>query len=439
MVFLWPLLLITVTFTNAMSTKGPLKVAIHWFRLNDLRLHDNPALVYSSEVADYCIPFFCFDNKTFGSDQRTPNGDIKCGPRRAKFVQESVDDLRRNLERAGSSLYVCQGDPTKEIGKLLDTLHRSSTGHKIKVVCQEEVVGEEIEQVRSVKSMLNSYQGSLQQIWGSTMYELDELPFSGDLSDMPDTFTPFRNKVEKKCQIPKPVPPPKLKLPPMQITKTPLPSLSELGYTAEDVTLAETYDDRSVMRFQGGETPALARVKDYIWEKDRLRVYFDTRNGMLGEGYSTKLSPWLAHGNVSPRYIAAECQRYEQERIANKSTYWVVFELLWRDYCKFFAYKHGDRIFFPHGTAGKPKRWSNFAKNLKAWKEGKTGYPLVDANMREMKASGFMSNRGRQNVASFLAVDLNHDWRCGGDYFESVLVSLPLRPLNSSTTTKPFQ
>jgi len=177
-------------------------------------------------------------------------------------------------------------------------------------------------------------------------------------------------------------------------------------------------DPRGVMEFNGGETAALDRVKDYIWEKDLLKVYFDTRNGMIGANYSTKFAPWLAHGCVSPRYIAKECRRYEEERVANKSTYWVVFELLWRDFFKFFALKHGNAIFFPEGTAGMDKKWGHYEKSIEAWKEGRTGYPLVDANMRELAATGFMSNRGRQNVASFFAIDMNQDWRYGADYFE---------------------
>lgn len=154
--------------------------------------------------------------------------------------------------------------------------------------------------------------------------------------------------------------------------------------------------------------------------------YFDTRNGLIGESYSTKFSPWLAHGCVSPRHIAAECRRYEEQTsIKNKSTYWVVFELLVRDFCKFFALKHGTSIFFRDGIlppTDPSRKWNNNAANLKLWKEGRTGYPFVDACMRELAATGFMSNRGRQNVASFLALDLKIDWRYGAEHFEATLL-----------------
>ena len=148
--------------------------------------------------------------------------------------------------------------------------------------------------------------------------------------------------------------------------------------------------------------------------------------------------------------------------VANKSTYWVAFELLWRDYYRFFSLKHGARMFHAAGTRGErgrrggpaapgrgprppgparrgaPQRrppppaaaapagqrqpWVPGGELFDAWREGRTGMPLVDANMRELAATGFMSNRGRQNVASYLVHDLGVDWRRGGDWFEHLLV-----------------
>ena len=100
----------------------------------------------------------------------------------------------------------------------------------------------------------------------------------------------------------------------------------------------------------------------------------------------------------------------------------VVFELLVRDYFRFFAMKHGDAIFYPSGTVTTRPEWDTNPKHFQAWKDGNTGYPLIDANMRELKETGFMSNRGRQNVCSFLALELNIDWRLGAEYFEEVLL-----------------
>eukprot|EP00536_Pseudo-nitzschia_multiseries_P005546 jgi/Psemu1/190760/e_gw1.104.112.1 len=415
-----------VGLTTQVASKG--RSVYYWFRLGDLRLHDNPAL---DRAANLCtktesnlIPVFCFDPRIFGDDARGEFGSIKCGPRRAKFVIESVVDLRQSLEKRGSKLLVSNERPEAFFAKLLkDSNSKSST----KLVYQDEVCSEEKSVAKNVEKLFEASEA----VWGSTMYDLQDLPYSKSLEDMPNTFTPFRNKVEKNCKIRSPLPIPKgLKSFPddtdfaslVEKYTAELPTLEDLGYTSDQIDHANSEDPRGVMTFKGGETAALQRVKDYIWDKDLLKNYFDTRNGMIGADYSTKFSPWLAHGNLSPRFVAMECKKYEQEREANKSTYWVVFEMLWRDFFKYFAKKQGDSIFFPGGTIGSSKEWKHYNKNLQAWIEGRTGFPLVDANMRELAATGFQSNRGRQNVASFLALELNEDWRYGAEYFESVLL-----------------
>lgn len=343
---------------------------------------------------------------------------------------ESVTDLRKQLESRGTKLVVAHGDPETVFTDILTKMDKTA---EISIVCQQEVLKEERDTAQAVQGALKKIfpQSKLTQIWGSTMYDLPDLPFDNDLQNMPDVFTPFRTKVEKNSKIQRPLAEPRIfSFPKESSTEYSavasqldyMPSLSSLGYTQEQIDFANSHDPRGVMEFRGGETAGLARIQEYIWDKDMLKVYFDTRNGMLGANYSTKFAPWLAHGCISPRYIAAQCKKYEEERVENKSTYWVVFELLWRDYCKFFCYKHGDQVFFPSGTVGRPKKWSHFEKNFERWRDGMTGYPLIDANMRELKTSGFMSNRGRQNVASFLAIDLGHDWRLGADWFESNLL-----------------
>uniref|UniRef100_A0A1B8YA04 Photolyase/cryptochrome alpha/beta domain-containing protein n=1 Tax=Xenopus tropicalis TaxID=8364 RepID=A0A1B8YA04_XENTR len=135
-----------------------------------------------------------------------------------------------------------------------------------------------------------------------------------------------------------------------------------------------------------------------LHEENLVASYKDTRNGLIGIDYSTKFAPWLALGCISPRYIYEQIRKYEKERTANQSTYWVIFELLWRDYFRFVALKYGRRIFFLRGLQDKDVPWKKDPKLFDAWKEGRTGVPFVDANMRELAMTGFMSNRGRQNV-----------------------------------------
>jgi deoxyribodipyrimidine photo-lyase len=428
-----------------------------------LRLHDNPALCKSVELSakssgSGILPVFIFDTtRIFGSNIPTSihgpeYNSIKCGPKRAQFVLESVADLRRNLETHGSGLLVAVGRPENVLAdiarRFIETETTSSSGSSsekmlnINIICQEEVCSEELAVDKAIRrEMASTLKGGgkgnkfqFVTVWGGTMYNPNDLPFEGNVAGIPDTFTPFRTKVEKYCKIGSPLAVPvdtglQLVNDVKAITNAGafeyMPTLAELGYTIEDIEKATTIDERTAMpsMYRGGETYALARVQDYIWDKDLIKVYFDTRNGMIGSDYSTKFSPWLAHGNVSPRYIARECRRYEESRVQNKSTYWVVFELLWRDYFKFFAKKHGNSIFQLGGTIRDTrKKWGMNIKSIQAWREGRTGYPLVDANMRELLATGFMSNRGRQNVCSFLTIDMNMDWRYGAAHFEEHLL-----------------
>jgi deoxyribodipyrimidine photo-lyase len=415
--------------SNAASKKPTL--AFHWFR-NDLRVHDNPALVHSVKNHDVCVPVFVFDSTLYGDAARTvPYNSLKWGSKRAKFLVESVHDLRQQLQARQSGLVVAHGN----LGEIFERLVAAAKDtYQVSVVTQEEPLKEERDAVKAVQGVLkrhNPKAARVSTVWGSTLYELKDLPFNEGLQNLPDVFTPFRTKVEKECKIPKPLPVPAfnrgVKFDDVvsalasrdafaRSSVSFMPTLETLGYTQEQIEYANSVDPRGVMEFVGGERRALERVKAYIWDdKSLLQSYFETRNGMLGPNYSTKFSPWLALGCLSARHVAMECHKYEEQVVKNKSTYWVVFELLWRDYCKFFCVKHGDKVFYLNGILSDryDKKWSTFEKNFEAWKHGRTGYPLVDANMRELNATGWMSNRGRQNVCSFLAIDLGHDWRYG--------------------------
>ena len=195
-----------------------------------------------------------------------------------------------------------------------------------------------------------------------------------------------------------------------------LPQLPDLGLAAPK------FDQRAVLSFKGGETAGLARLNNYIWSQNCLKDYKQTRNGMLGADYSSKFSPWLALGCLSPRFIYEQVKEYEAQRVKNDSTYWLVFELLWRDFFRFICVKHGNHIFRQSGLQGIKLTWKEDWERFKLWQEGLTGFPLVDANMRELAATGFMSNRGRQNVASFLTKNLGINWQMGAEWFASLLI-----------------
>lgn len=192
--------------------------------------------------------------------------------------------------------------------------------------------------------------------------------------------------------------------------------------------LRSSADGRDGVELGGGEKAALRRLHHYVTDGvNKLSVYKQTRNGMLGADYSSKLSVYLALGNISARQVLQAVKSFEAESgIADQNTYWLIFELLWRDYMRLYSLKYGRKMFYLGGMQGEIGRkkypWGKDDSVLSKWREGRTGYPIIDANMRELRRTGFMSNRGRQIVASFLVRDLKQDWRHGAEWFESNLL-----------------
>ena len=179
-------------------------------------------------------------------------------------------------------------------------------------------------------------------------------------------------------------------------------------------------DDRG-HHFTGGEAEALGRVRHYVWTADRLREYKQTRNGLTVRDDSSKISAALALGCLSARFVYAEVRRYEAERVRNFSTLWFLYELLWRDFFYFAAVWRGAGLFTAPWSA--PARGKVLGPaSFEDWRAGRTGNAFIDAAMNELRLSGWMSNRMRQNTASYLVHELGGDWRAGARWFESALV-----------------
>jgi deoxyribodipyrimidine photo-lyase len=316
--------------------------------------------------------------------------------------------LDTKLRTLGSGLRIVMGKPEVEIPKLVQEYKAQ------KVFAKREVAFEEIQTEKKVQSELFKVRCELDRFSTSTLYRAEDLPFS--IKDIPDVFTNFRKKTEKESEIRKPfAAPTKINSP--EILPLELPTLEALGLTKT------TIDSRSVLQFKGGESEALQRLNHYFFETQCLSTYKETRNGMVGADYSSKFSPWLALGCISPRFIYAEILKYEKEFGSNDSTYWLVFELLWRDFFRFMFKKYQTKFFLYEGIkTEKVNSKSLNEKLLSQWKNGTTPSDFINANMRELRQTGFMSNRGRQNVASYFCNEMNMDWRIGAAYFEEQLI-----------------
>ena len=371
-----------------------------WYR-NDLRVEDHEPFVHASESGEVAA-LYCFDPRQF---KDLKYGFTKMDSFRTKFLIESIQTLRKKLKEFGVDLMIRLGKPEEIIPDLINELKIDQLFYHAEVAPEETGVEMRVENSVEIRS---------RKFWGQEMYHPVDLPFS--LDDIPVVFSQFRKKVEKKSEVRKPLPAPDN----VQFAEIKnageIPALEDLG-----LKRAES-DDRAVLEFRGGEDEAWLRLEHYFFESDELRNYKYKRNGLLGADFSSKFSPWLAHGCISARSIHYQVEKYEKEVHKNESTYWMKFELIWRDYFRYSARKHGNKIFKLGGIQEKNLDKRTDRSIFEKWKEGKTGIPFIDANMRELKQTGYMSNRGRQNVASFLAQNLNFDWRWGASWFESKLL-----------------
>jgi deoxyribodipyrimidine photo-lyase len=383
------------------------KRAIVWFR-NDLRIHDNEALQDALRSAEEIIPIYIFDDRFFNKETRY--GFPKTGKYRAKFIIEAVENLRKNIRDKGNELLV-------RVGKADDILAQLARETKSSwVFCNRERTQEELRIQDHLEEKLWATGQEMRYSRGKMLYYTSDLPFP--VTHTPDIFTTFRKETERITAIREPLPvPDKIPATTVPLDAGDIPTLSTFGH--EDFA----GDIRGVLPFKGGEDEGLRRLKYYLWDSDLIKTYQETRNGLIGGDYSSKFSPYLANGCVSPKMIYNELKKYEEERGSNQSTYWLFFELLWRDFFRLMGKKYGNKIFQTGGMIGKAdKSWREDERIFDIWAKGETGIPFIDSNMRELKETGFMSNRGRQNVASFLVKDLKINWLMGAEWFESLLI-----------------
>ncbi|EIA09713.1 DASH family cryptochrome [Flavobacterium frigoris] len=381
-----------------------MKTAIVWFK-TDLRLYDNETLIKAIAQSEEILPIYCFDDSHF---ETTQYGFKKTGSYRAQFLLESLKNLDANLRKLGSGLLIVKGKPEVEIPKIV-------AEYKVhKVFAEREVAFEEKRTEKLVQTELFKLRCELETFSTSTLYHAEDLPFAK--KDIPDIFTVFRKKIEQETSVRSVFSSPLTIASPI-IPKLNLPTLKKLGLELSKI------DSRAAINFKGGETQAKKRLNHYFFETKSLSSYKETRNGMVGEDYSSKFSAWLALGCISPRAIYFEIKRYENQNGANDSTYWLVFELLWRDFFRFMFKKHQTKFFLYSGIQNEKVNSKSLNEKLVSqWINGATDSDFINANMIELKLTGFMSNRGRQNVASYFCNELNMDWRMGASYFESQLI-----------------
>ncbi|RHZ89420.1 hypothetical protein Glove_14g42 [Diversispora epigaea] len=498
-------------------------LVIYLFR-DDLRIHDNSVLFHAcnTPLVTYLLPIYCLDprkinlsnlsrfsvnkneeyknvknDKNANNDMNNKNdnrgeekmmfespktnlfGFDRTNKFRERFLAESILDLRQSLIKRGCDLLIRFGNPEDLVPQITKELLK-----KYKVLglyLQKEITREEI---HVEKLLISRSPVPLKFFRGSTIFQ------QNDFTSIPDIYKTFREQVDELNHQLLPIPlldmhrhfPPFPRIPSIYDETNNSLNVSTLEFLEKLVSTP--YHQRTCIPFKGGETSAIERIKTYLNspvtsppskqyyppfslapKKPQkalapIAKYKQTRNNLIGINYSSKLSPFLTFGCLSPRLAYQKIVDYESKKPGGEteSTYLIKSQLLWRDYFKFMAEKYGNSLFHIDGFAGalkleriknrsissiqeegkeecdngddndeiienkKGKKWNQDFDKFRKWANGMTGIPWIDANMRQLKETGYMSARGRQNVASFLVKDLRLDWRMGAELFECLLV-----------------
>lgn len=368
---------------------------------NDLlRLDDNPLLSLPGD-ADAALAVCILPQRQFNPK--------RASARRRQLQLGLLQDFQQRLAALGIPLLLRVGNPALILSQLLAQYQLDH------VVAAEPTAPEEYR-----------WAAGLNWQWlDANSLLADKL--RPDLNTLPRSFTAFRQQREPELQV----------LPPQQTLPSTLAlnkilsvagalELSDLPLPEPDQPLPVALSDRLPTHFsfwqQHREPAALEGFSQYL--QQHVSHYKLSRNALIGVDFASFLSVPLSRGTLSVRRAWQLIRAYEQQYGENESSYWLRFELLWREYFRHLQRKH-PLVFFRHaglelhqvpGTAGLA------GEALQRWQQGQTGLPFIDANMQLLAQTGWMSNRGRQNVASYLMFQLGCDWRCGAAWFEQQLL-----------------
>jgi len=438
---------------------------VHWFR-QDLRLGDHPS--WCAAVADaqargaHLLAVAVWDPAQAEATAWSP---VRCGPWRQAWLADSLAALDADLRAQGQQLLVLRGQPHEVLPRCMTAVHGVAL-HAETWPAPEEQAEERALRAASMASMASTASATSSDTatgwrWHthapSVLLPLDTLPWP--VTGMPDGYTPMRQAVEaaqarqgdpwpQPIQAPADLPPPPpaarwqdLPLggpaPRLSLHSDPRSSFPFRGAPqTEHATAASTSPEAS---FSAGEAGAQAHLQRYL-AQGHAEHYKATRNKLTGLTYSSKWSPWLAVGAISAPQLMQAVRAHEAAQGASDGSYWLWFELLWREHFRLLQHKHGAALYRWRGLSDAPAARERLRRPAEAslgqrhadaqrqqaaaerWRQGQTGQPLVDAAMRELSATGYLSNRLRQVAASWLVHDLGVDWRVGAAWFESLLI-----------------
>ena len=348
---------------------------IFWFR-RDLRLHDNVGLYHALQENYPVLPIFIFDSEILD--------DLPKDDARVSFIANSLQSLQKKLQKVNSGIAIYHGKPKAIFEELLQKYSVK------KVIANRDYEPYALQRDNQIKQFLNAKNIDFETYKDQVIFEKNEVVKSDNTPYL--VYTPYMkkwkelfyktntssfnsNKFLKNC---------------IQNTTLPNLTLADIGFKKSQIN-----------------------VPDFCIEIDFLKAYQKTRNIPAIEGTSY-LSSHLRFGTVGIREIVTQADTVSDKTFLN--------ELIWREFFMQILYH------FPETTTQAFKKkydriqWRNNERDFEAWKNGKTGYPLVDAGMRQLNTTGWMHNRVRMVVGSFLCKHLLIDWRWGEAYFAEKLL-----------------
>ena len=362
---------------------------LYWFR-NDLRLHDHPGLTAASEGDELLLVYLWPTQRAWCNTQGI-------GAQRQRFISESLIELAQELSPLGQQLLVLEGSPELVIPDVvrdygIDAVHTSTCAGSY--------------EERAIRVLRNRLDIPVTEHRANTLFSEEAID---SVWHKPlGTFTPFRKKVEKELDF---------DVPARELAQLPGPPAARFHRIPPS-----RQRPPMAVPLRGGTTAGRRRLRQYLEPEGGIRRYKKTRNCLDALDGSSTLSPWLANGNLSVREIAHDLKAHEERHGSNESTYWLYFELLWREFFFWRALQDGDALFRHGGREGRVSRCTFEPRNYARWCAGDTNYPLVNALMHQLVETGWMSNRGRQIAASCLIQEYGIDWRYGAAFFEKHLI-----------------
>ena len=379
--------------------------AIFWFD-NDLRLADNCLLTRFIKENEAGIFIYHFQPNIRWCQQ------AQWGVQRTRFLIESLADLDRQLQTHGAKLYIVEGNG-------VDAIHRALNKTKATRLYKAHVVGSHEQAMLKALQERNSGL-ELVQAHSEALLDEEQLPF--DRESTPQQFTPFRKRVEKLNPKTAEV----LSEQDWMAHRSPeMPSMTSFASWQSSSSIAVSI--HHIMPHQnfyvrGGESAGRQALKNYLSHPGAVLRYKETRNALDEALASTRLSPWLATGCISARQYYQAVRDFEGEYQANDSTYWLIFELLWREFFYWRGIVDQNKLFKLSGIRDRKPLVTFNPQYFTAWSQANTPSALVNALIKQLIATGWMSNRGRQIAASYLINEYQMDWRYGAAFFEKHLI-----------------